>query len=102
MKKKLLIILSLLLILSMVATACSPPQGGDTQPTDSSTTNGESKGEKILKTNNSSEPGSLDPPQEGTHESWILDHIFEGLMKVDSDLKIVPGMAEDYEVSMTI
>lgn len=33
MNRKLLIVLSLILVLSMVATACSPPQGGDSQPT---------------------------------------------------------------------
>ena len=103
MNRKLLIVLSLILVLSMVATACSPPQGGDSQPTTGSEEPAnveEPAAEKVLRTNNSSEPGSLDPPlAQGTHESWILDHTFEGLMKVDPDLKIVPGMAEDYEIS---
>lgn len=55
---------------------------------------------KILRTNNSSEPGSLDPAlAQGTHESWILDHVFEGLFKKSEDGTVVPGMAESYTLA---
>lgn len=61
---------------------------------------GASTGKKILRTNNSSEPGSLDPPlAQGTHESWILENCFEGLMTFDENGNLVEGMAESYEVS---
>ncbi len=100
MRKRLLVILSFLLVLSMMVTACAPPKGGDSKPTDAEESNTDSTGENIIRTNNSNEPGSLDPAlAQGTHESWILDHTFEGLMKIDKDLKVVPGMAEKYEVS---
>ncbi len=97
MKKLLTIVLVLILALSMAITGCAPkapaPEpGGEEQPPAAEA--------KILRTNNSSEPGSLDPPlAQGTHESWILDHLFEGLMKIDSNMQVVPGMAKDYKVS---
>lgn len=55
---------------------------------------------KILYTNNTSEPGSLDPAlAQGTHESWVIDHVFEGLMKKDAEGNLVGGMAKDYTLS---
>ncbi len=102
MKKKLLIFLSLILVLSVVAVGCTPPAGDDEADTNDKTeeTAPSTEGEKILRTNNSSEPGSLDPPlAQGTHESWVLDHAFEGLMKIDKDLEVVPGMAKSVDVS---
>ena len=85
MKRKLLLFVSMMLIATVLVTGCS---------------GGCDKGEKIIKTNNSTEPGSLDPAlAQGTHESWVLDHIFEGLMKLDKEGHVVPGMAKDYKVS---
>ena len=70
MKKKFSVLLSIILLISMLFTGCSNSGGG-------------TGGKKILRSNNSSEPGSLDPPlAQGTHESWIL-RIFEGLMTFD-------------------
>jgi oligopeptide transport system substrate-binding protein len=58
------------------------------------------KTEKVAKLISGGEPGSLHPAlSQGTHESIILDHIFEGLMKRDKDSKIVPGMAKEYTLS---
>ncbi|CAK7064106.1 peptide ABC transporter substrate-binding protein [Tissierella sp.] len=106
MNKKFLMLVSLLLITAIIFTGCVP-KGGDapkdtgSTPATTDTTPAPTPAEpKILKTNNSSEPGSLDPAlAQGTHESWILDHTFEGLMKVDPNLKVVPGMAKEYKVS---
>lgn len=104
--RKFLVLMSLFLVAAIIATGCVP-KGGD-QPTnnvsDSPSDSGPSTSNKdelkIIRTNNSSEPGSLDPAlAQGTHESWILDHIFEGLMKIDSSLKVVPAMAKEYKVS---
>lgn len=87
MKKKLSVLLSIILLVSMLFTGCSNSDGG-------------TGGKKILRSNNSSEPGSLDPPlAQGTHESWILENVFEGLMTFDEKGELVPGMAEDYEIS---
>ncbi|MBU5427880.1 peptide ABC transporter substrate-binding protein [Tissierella pigra] len=108
MKRSFIVIMSLLLVIALLITGCVPKGGDevkeptDTPSTDSSATPpSESKKEaKILRTNNGSEPGSLDPAlAQGTHESWVLDHTFEGLMKIDPDLKVVPGMAEEYMIS---
>ncbi len=56
--------------------------------------------EKIIRTNNSSEPGALDPAlASGTHDSWVLNHVFEGLMKKTKDGATAPGVAESFEVS---
>lgn len=84
MNKKYLMFVSVFIILSMIFTGCSSGRSGG----------------KVLKTNNSSEPGSLDPAlATGTHESWILENVFEGLMTFDEKGELVLGMAEDYEIS---
>ena len=84
MNKKLLVLVSLLLVTALVFTGCS----------------NSTEKQKILRTNNSSEPGTLDPAlAQGTHESWVLDHIFEGLFKKSPDGKIVPGMAKDFKLA---
>jgi oligopeptide transport system substrate-binding protein len=58
------------------------------------------KADKVAKLISGGEPGSLHPAlSQGTHESIILDHVFEGLMKRDKDSKIVPGMAKEYTLS---
>ena len=93
----------MLILATMLFTACVP-KVEETPPTDTATTTEpttpEPSGEKILRTNNSSEPGSLDPAlAQGTHESWVLDHVFEGLMKLDSSGKVVEGMAKEVKVS---
>ncbi|TFZ41465.1 peptide ABC transporter substrate-binding protein [Soehngenia longivitae] len=98
--KKLLILLSLLLVVSVFVSACSSGEEPTTPEPEEPTTGEEQTGEKILRTNNSSEPGSLDPAlAQGTHESWILNNLFEGLMKHDSTGQIVPGMAKEYTLS---
>jgi oligopeptide transport system substrate-binding protein len=86
MKKKSILLLSMALVVVLLFTGCS------------TTT---SKGEKkILRSNNSSEPGSLDPAlAQGTHESWVLENVFEGLMTFDEKGELVEGMAEDYKIS---
>lgn len=94
MKKKLTLFTVVLLVLAIIITGCSSPAdktGGKSA---------ESTKKKILRTNNGSEPGSLDPAlAQGTHESWILENIFEGLMTFDENGELVEGMAENYKVS---
>ena len=104
MSKKLVVLMSLLLVMAIVVTGCSTPAEQPPAETPPAETPGEtppaSSEGKILRTNNSSEPGSLDPAlAQGTHESWILTNTFEGLMKYDSDGKVIPGIAEDYKLS---
>ncbi|HZK38185.1 MAG TPA: peptide ABC transporter substrate-binding protein [Clostridia bacterium] len=94
MKKRLVLFTSILLVLAMIITGCFSPtvKAGDE--------NAGSTKNKILRANNGSEPGSLDPAlAQGTHESWILENVFEGLMTFDENGKLVEGMTESYEVS---
>lgn len=88
MKKRLLSILSLLVIVAVLATGCGT-FGGNA-----------ASGEQVLKLNNTEEPGSLHPQKaQGTHDSWIIEHVFEGLTKKAVDGTVVPGMAKKWEVS---
>lgn len=60
----------------------------------------ETKGPKVLKLNNTEEPGALHPGKaQGTHDSWVLEGTFEGLTKKTPEGKIVDGMAEKWETS---
>ena len=55
---------------------------------------------KVLRLNNNEEPGALHPGKaQGTHDSWILEHAFEGLTKKTPEGEIVDGMAEKWDVS---
>ena len=108
MKKRFLILISLLLVMTMIFVGCVPDSdetpndtGNDTEtPAPDTDDDSADTGEKILRTNNSSEPASLDPAlAQGTHESWVLNHTFEGLMKLDEDGMVAPGMAESYELA---
>ena len=86
MNRKLILSLSLILVGIILFTGCS------------STTS--KSGEKILRSNNGSEPGSLDPAlAQGTHESWVLENVFEGLMTFNEKGELVKGMAKDYKIS---
>ncbi|MDD4503593.1 MAG: peptide ABC transporter substrate-binding protein [Clostridiaceae bacterium] len=96
MKKSLVLVLAMLMILSMALSACAPKAPAET-PGDTPAPTDEPK---ILKTNNETEPGSLDPAlAQGTHDSWVLDHVFEGLMKRNPDGEIISGMAKEYKLA---
>jgi oligopeptide transport system substrate-binding protein len=61
---------------------------------------GSSGGNQVLRVNDQTEPGTLHPGKaETTNETWILDHVFEGLMKKDVNGNNVPGMAKEYKMS---
>lgn len=96
MNKKWAKIFTSLLAVTLLFTSC----GGSNQSGKENQASDGSGGSKILRTNNSSEPGSLDPAlATGTHESWILQHAFEGLMRYNAKGELEPAMAESYEVS---
>ncbi|MDO5036994.1 MAG: peptide ABC transporter substrate-binding protein [Tissierellia bacterium] len=105
MKNKKVKLLSLMLALVLVLTACggnAPANNGaaNNGGNEAAETTSDSGDKKILRTNNSSEPGSLDPAlATGTHESWILEHTFQGLMQYNDAGEIVEGAAESYEIS---
>jgi oligopeptide transport system substrate-binding protein len=96
-KKGFSIMLSLVLLLMVALTGCG---GGGQKAAEGDKAAGEKSGGKVLRVNNSSEPGSLHPAKaEGTHESWPLRHLFVGLTMKEPDGKIVPAMAEKWDIS---
>ncbi len=98
MKKSLVLVLAMLMIFSIAMSACTPKAPAETPAGETPAPGAEEP--KILRTNNGSEPGSLDPAlAQGTHESWVLDHCFEGLMARDPSGKPVPGMAKEYKLA---
>ena len=96
-------LLSVLIACVMLLAACgggAANNGANNKNAESQTASSESGGTKILRTNNKTEPGSLDPAIiKGTHESFVVYHAFEGLMRYDENDKLVPAQAESYEVS---
>lgn len=97
MKKSFVLVLAMLMVFSFALSACAPKAPAETPGGETPAPATELK---ILRTNNMSEPGSLDPAlAQGTHESWVLDHTFEGLTKRNQEGKIVPGMAKEYKLA---
>ena len=103
MKKKLARSLIFLLSIVFVLSGCFGGGTNNESTPEESTDPGEKTeetGPKILRLNNSSEPGSLHPgTAQGTHDSWILEHAFEGLTKKTPEGEIIPGMAKEWETS---
>lgn len=105
MKTKFTRLLGIMLASAFMLTGCGGGQPAssegveatETAQVETTTASGEAKIAKLI---SGPEPGSLHPAlSQGTHESIILDHVFEGLMKRDADGNIIPGTAESYEVS---
>ncbi|WP_394022396.1 peptide ABC transporter substrate-binding protein [Anaerococcus martiniensis] len=116
MKERKLSLSMLMLVMLLVFSACGGGSNESNSSQTNSTENAENQtndyknnggevstnesGEKILRTNNKSEPASLDPAlAKGTHESWILQHTFTGLMGYNEDGELVPAVAESYDES---
>ncbi|MGG4265435.1 peptide ABC transporter substrate-binding protein [Peribacillus simplex] len=98
MKKSKFSVLALLMAIMLILAACN---GGSKETSkEKEGGSGDSTKSKVLNVNNSSEPGSLHPANaQGTHESWILEHTFEGLTKKTEEGKIVPGAAASWKIS---
>ena len=115
MNKRLLSSLAMMLIGVMSITGCGSSKSTQTtgaestateqteesadveETADAQETNEEGKIGRLI---SGGEPGSLHPAlSQGNHESIILDHVFEGLMKRDQNTDIVTGMADSYEIS---
>ncbi|MED3691837.1 peptide ABC transporter substrate-binding protein [Peribacillus butanolivorans] len=98
MKKSKFSVLALLMAIMLVLAACN--SGSKETSNEKEGGSSDSAKSKVLNVNNSSEPGSLHPANaQGTHESWILEHTFEGLTKKTEEGKIVPGAAESWKIS---
>lgn len=56
--------------------------------------------ETVLRRGNGTEPKGIDPQtSEGTAEANIMRDLFEGLLARDRDTKLIPGVAEKWEIS---
>ncbi len=110
MKKLLTLALAFAMMFSLAACGGDSEKPADTEGEKQATTEDGTEGTegtesteaegKIIRTNNSSEPGALDPGlASGTHDSWVLNHVFEGLMKKTKEGGVAPGTAESVEVS---
>lgn len=94
MKKKFSMLVSLLMVSIMTLTACG---GGQTAETKTQVATPQVN--RIV-TNNSSEPATLDPAKaQGTHESFPMQHLFEGLTRITEEGKIENALADSIEVS---
>ncbi|MEI9985475.1 MAG: peptide ABC transporter substrate-binding protein [Aliidongia sp.] len=56
--------------------------------------------ETILQRGNKNEPETLDPQKsDGVQEYWVQSDMFEGLTRIDPLGKIVPGVAESWDIA---
>lgn len=104
-KKTLFSLASVLFAAMLLLSGCFSGQGNNSPKPSSNGNGGGDKnnanaGPKILHLNNTEEPGSLHPgTAQGTHDSWLLEGLFEGLTKKTPEGKIVAGMAESWDTS---
>ncbi|MDF2587960.1 MAG: peptide transporter substrate-binding protein [Anaerocolumna sp.] len=109
MKKSLVLLLALTMMATTALTGCGKKDTGNNTGTetgtgtDTDTDAGTDTGAADDLTINVSvgpEPETLDPTMNTAADgSTYLNHVFEGLMKVDAEANIVQGAAESYEVS---
>ncbi|MFD2443879.1 peptide ABC transporter substrate-binding protein [Bacillus sp. CGMCC 1.16607] len=99
MKTKRNLFMSIFFTLILVLAGCTTTEKTDSDKKEDPKE--EVKDEKkVLRTNNHSEPGALHPGlAEGTHDSWVIDHVFEGLTVKAPDGTIAKGMADSWETS---
>lgn len=87
-KKKLAVLLASALAMSTALVGCS------------SSGSGGSSGGVELNVNVGPEPATIDPAKNSAVDgATLINHAFEGLMKLDKDNKIVEGQAAKYEVN---
>lgn len=85
MNKRFKGLVALLILTAVFLTACGGNKSANTAVEGT-----------VLVVNNGSEPGTLDPAlSQGTHESYLLNHLFTGLLRYDKEGNLAPGMAKD-------
>lgn len=66
----------------------------------SSATNNQASGNKVIKVNLGADPKTIDPGLNNSVEGGkVIVNAFEGLTDVDKDEKVIPGVAEKWDVS---
>ena len=85
-------LLALIMVSTTVLTACGTKTNNGT--------NNNNSNEVVLDVSVGPEPETLDPNKNTSVDgATYITHVFEGLMKLDKDGKIVSGAAKSYEVS---
>lgn len=108
-QKWLLLLLVLVLTLSLALTGCGKQDKPEPAATDDNQKE-EAKGdseeklaeEQILRVNWSQEPPDLDPQTTTDQVSfWIINATYEGLVRLDADGNVQPGLAEKWDEEET-
>lgn len=108
-QKWLLLLLALVLTLSLALTGCGKQDKPEPAATDDNQKE-EAKGdseeklaeEQILRVNWSQEPPDLDPQTTTDQVSfWIINATYEGLVRLDADGNVQPGLAEKWDEEET-
>ena len=108
-QKWLLLLLVLVLTLSLVLTGCGKkeepkPTAKEEEGKDDAKGSGEEKlaEEQVLRINWSQEPPDLDPQTTTDQVSfWIINAVYEGLVRLDPDGNVQPGLAEKWDEEET-
>lgn len=95
-RKSLLVLLTLVLAFGTVLAACGSDNSNDSSQGDGSST----PTEQVLRINLSAEPPTFDPAQaQDSQTNTVLKTMYEGLVRMDSEGKEIPGVAESWEIS---
>ncbi len=101
-KTKMMKFASLAMAAVLALSACAPAadNSASTQPASSEVATETATGPKRIVSALASDPGSLDPAtSEGTHQSYPLHHMFEGLTKNTEEGTVENALAEDIQIS---
>jgi oligopeptide transport system substrate-binding protein len=101
MKKSLVLLLALTMMATTALTGCGKKDTGNNTGTDTDAgTETGATNDLTINVSVGPEPETLDPTMNTAADgSTYLNHVFEGLMKVDAEANIVQGAAESYTVS---
>lgn len=97
-KKGLAVALAGVMLLAALFSGCG--NSGATKTGDSGSSEVKMAKEQIIRHNIGAEPETLDPAiMTGMTEGTVANAIFEGLTRYDKDGKIIPGIAEKWDIS---
>ncbi|MEX2105146.1 MAG: peptide ABC transporter substrate-binding protein, partial [Bacilli bacterium] len=105
-KKSLSLIVSIMLALSFIVSGCSSKNTnestneGNQQSTNTKEPSKEPSKEQVITLNAQSEPPSLNPAAiDNGVAGNIANQLFEGLVRLDKDGNVMPGVAEKWNIS---
>ncbi len=109
MSKSLALVLAFVMIAAVALTGCGKKASDDGSKPTTAPTNGASNGEAtntptdgefVLDISVGPEPETIDPTLNTSVDgATLINHTFEGLMKINADKEVVEGVAESYTIS---